>query len=191
VLNRAADLATRARPAPVDIETLDEAELFGFEVDDPVALLERAADDAAMRAALSKLNPVDRMVLVLHDGEGWGAKEIAEACGLAPAAAHKRIQRGRFRLANALNEPAGDPKPNEGHCVQYRSLAPDYLDGQLSDEQKAAVGAHLRECQFCPPLAQAVIGLREALERGCQPTDIHAQTSRFLRSLTQDERTVP
>jgi RNA polymerase sigma factor (sigma-70 family) len=183
-LNRASDLAPRgSAPLVLDVDSLADDDLFDFEVDDPADVLDRAADTAALRAALSRLAPVDRMVLALHDGEGWAAREIGEACGIGPAAAHKRVQRGRFRLARELaNAPATGPE-RDVLCASVRTLAPEYLDGSLDAQRSAVVEEHIKDCHRCPPLAQAVIGLRAALERGVGATRIHSDTHRFLRVL--------
>ena len=187
-LNRASELAARPGPVLVDVSELPEADLLDFEVDDPAEVLARAADTAAMRAALSRLAPVDRMVLALYDGEGWAAREIGEACGIGAAAAHKRVQRARFRLARELSAgPHDAPSPvhpvRDALCTSVRALAPEYLDGTLDPHRSAAVEEHIRGCELCPPLAQAVLGLRAALEQGVTVTDIHTDTGRFLRVL--------
>jgi RNA polymerase sigma factor (sigma-70 family) len=182
-LNRAYDLAARGGPVLVDVDDLAEDDLFDFEVDDPAEVLAKAHDTAVLRAALSRLSPVDRMVLALHDGEGWGAREIGQACGIGAAAAAKRVQRARFRLAKELT---ADSPPHPGRdelCTSVRALAPEYLDGTLDERRTAEVEAHIKACELCPPLAQAVLGLREALERGVAATGIHADTRRFLRVL--------
>jgi RNA polymerase sigma factor (sigma-70 family) len=182
-LNRAYDLAARGGPVLVDVDDLAEDDLFDFEVDDPAEVLAKAHDTATLRAALSRLSPVDRMVLALHDGEGWGAREVGQACGIGAAAAHKRVQRGRFRLAKELTAGSPPRPARDELCTSVRALAPDYLDGTLDEHRSTAVEDHIRACELCPPLAQAVLGLREALERGVLATGIHADTRRFLRVL--------
>lgn len=186
LLNRAQDLAGRMTAVPADVETLPDRLLFGFEIEDPAAVLERAHDTALLREALSRLAPLDRTVLALHDGEGWQVKEIAEACGLAPQAAHKRLQRARFRLAGALVGPQGPKAPTQGTCVDARGMAGDYFEGLLSAEDSAWMEAHLGACVHCPPIAQALMGLRKALEGGLDTTPLHADIARFLKVVTPE-----
>lgn len=186
LVNRARDLAGRARIVPVDVESLSDRRLFGFEVEDPAAVLERAHDAALLREAMTQLAPLDRTVLALHDGEGWPVKEIAEACGLEPAAAHKRLQRARFRLAGALVGPQAPKAASRETCVIARGMAGDYFEGVLSPDDRAWMEAHLSGCLNCPPIAQALMGLRGALEGGLDATPLHADVSRFLKVLSSD-----
>jgi RNA polymerase sigma-70 factor (ECF subfamily) len=164
LVNRAADLCRRPRVVvtPLDADTLES--LMDFEVDDVDSLLARAADIAELRAALSRLPAAERMVLALHDGEGWTARRVGEVCGLSTAAVHKRLQRARIRLARELlgvEERARRPSPQ---CRQVRAGAVDYVDGRLDDHHKRQIEEHIRGCALCPSLVQALIGLRAALE---------------------------
>lgn len=186
LLHRASDLARRIGARPVDVSAIPDAELFGFEVPNPQQVLERLADEGALRAALARLDPIDRMILVLHDGEGFAVREIGEAAGLSAAAAHKRLQRSRIKLASELGALEGPLPRASGRCLSTRVLAPDYLDGLLADAEREVVDAHLRDCPLCPPLAQAVLGLRAALERGVAPSEVGGEVSRFLRACTDD-----
>lgn len=187
VLNRATDLATKIGASPVDVTDIPDSELFGFEVVNPQQVLERSADEAALRAALSQLHPIDRMLLVLHDGEGFAAREIAEAAGLSAAAAHKRLQRSRIKLARELAAQVGPPPRASGRCLSTRVLAADYLEGLLADADRDVVDAHLRDCPLCPPLAQAVLGLRAALEQCVPSSPVRGEVTRSLRAFTGDE----
>jgi RNA polymerase sigma-70 factor (ECF subfamily) len=141
----------------------------------------------ALRAALSRLHPTDRMLLVLHDGEGFAAREIGEAAGLSAAAAHKRLQRSRIKLARELAALGGPPPRASGRCLSTRVLAADYLEGLLPDAEREVVDAHLRDCPLCPPLAQAVLGLRTALDQGVPPSPVRSEVTRYLRACTEGE----
>jgi RNA polymerase sigma factor (sigma-70 family) len=188
VTNRAADLAVRRSTVPVDVSTLPEEELAGLEVEDPATLLERAAEGQRMRTALARLGAVDRVMIVLHDGEGMPVKQIAQACGLAPATAHKRLQRARVRLVQAFLDPAtGDPSAESRFCLQCCEYAADYLNDELDEGKRAAIEAHLRACDRCPPLAQAAIGLREVLEKGIPASGLHDQLTSALRADSEPE----
>lgn len=183
VSNRAADLAVRPSAVTVDVSQVSDDELGGLEVDDPATLLERASEGQRMRSALSRLSPVDRVVLVLHDGEGMPVKQIAEACGLAPGAAHKRLQRARVRLVQAFLDPSTRLASAESRfCLQCCQFAADYLNDELDDDKRAAIEAHLHACDRCPPLAQAAIGLREVLDQGLAGSSVHDQITSALRA---------
>jgi RNA polymerase sigma-70 factor (ECF subfamily) len=185
VVNRARDVAARTEAVPV--AELPESELFGFELSDPAELVARAEDVDILRAALSRLSAQDRLILALHDGEGWSVPQIAEACGLETAAAHKRLQRGRFRLARELASPIALRVLSSHECVEVRALAAAYLDGALDTEGSRVVEEHLQTCDRCPPVAQAVIGLREVLRSGGQAGVLHEDVSRLLRMTVSDE----
>lgn len=160
--NRAADLARKRRLVRPSGEVDDPEQ---FEIGDALAVIERAEDAALLRCALSRLDPMDRAVLVLRDGEDWTAVEVAEGCGLSVEAVHKRLRRARLRLARELASddlPAVPSSPGT-ECRRARMAASAYLDGALDQATHRAVDEHLRQCIHCPPLLQALVGVREAL----------------------------
>jgi RNA polymerase sigma-70 factor (ECF subfamily) len=80
-------------------------------------LPERVADDVdaderlsrserlvRLQAALARLSPKRRAVLVLHDLEGLSIDRIAEVVGASPAAVRSRLRDGRKTLASLLSE---------------------------------------------------------------------------------------
>lgn len=181
--NRAADLAAKKTATPVDVMSLSELGILGVAAADPAALLARAADGERMRIALARLSAIDRVIVVLHDGEGMGVREIAEACGLNPAAAHKRLQRARVKLVKVLLDAATlAPAPQTRFCIECCTHAANYLQGNLDASQHAAIQEHLRICDRCPPLAQAAFGLREALDQGLPASSLHDQVTTALRA---------
>ena len=105
---------------------------------------------------------LERAAVALHDGEGFRASEVARLLDCSEDAAHKRIQRGRFRLAGVLNSPHDGPQPPLG-CKSARRNASAYLDGELRADQAREVELHLSDCRHCPPVIQAVIGIRRAM----------------------------
>lgn len=191
VVNRAMDLARRKRPEMTGLDSVTDSDLLELVIEDPDAVLERAADAAQLRAALSRLPTEDRMVLALHDGEGWSAREIAQTCGLKTEATHKRLQRGRLRLARELADGGRTGTPASPSCLRARMSASDYLDGRLDDVGRADIEEHLRHCERCPPLAQALIGLRAALHEGSYDTGIPATSSCYLRRMTGEDELLP
>ncbi|WP_256278419.1 zf-HC2 domain-containing protein [Rhodococcus erythropolis] len=42
-------------------------------------------------------------------------------------------------------------------------MASDYLDGRLDVDASARIDTHLQQCRRCPPIAQALIGIKTAL----------------------------
>lgn len=166
LVNRAIDLCRRARQnALTGLDTIDDEHLLDLGIDDPVAVIAAAEDTARLRVALSRLAPDERMILVLHEGEGWSARRIGEICGLPTATVHKRLQRGRVRLLGVLaGTVGGGGRPPES-CRPARSGASDYVDGLLDDAQVRELEAHIESCIRCPALVQALLGLKAALGR--------------------------
>lgn len=147
----------------IDDDTPEFAWL-GMTVADPAAIVTAAEDEHQLRSALRTLAPVDRAAVVLSDGEGWTAQDIGLALGLSVEAAHKRIQRGRFRLADALRAATGQLERRAPvSCLGVRQLCSAYLDGVLGDQDRRRVDEHLRSCEYCPPLAQALAGIKQIL----------------------------
>jgi RNA polymerase sigma-70 factor (ECF subfamily) len=184
LVNRAIDLCRRSahhNTVALDAQTLEG--LADFEIDDVDALLARASDAADLRAAMSLLSTDERMVLGLHDGEGWTARRIGEVCGVPTATIHKRLQRGRLRLARALNDVDALPRASTGACLQVRSGASDYIDGVLEEPRSSALEEHVRGCPRCPSLVQALIGIKAALNRADIPADPPIDLVETLRAL--------
>ncbi|MBI4705729.1 MAG: RNA polymerase sigma factor [Deltaproteobacteria bacterium] len=67
------------------------------------ALLVRQRAERARRA-LAAVRPSEREALVLRYGAGLGFDEIGQACGIAEAAARKRVSRGVAALRETLRE---------------------------------------------------------------------------------------
>ena len=55
---------------------------------------------------LTRLNPADRFVLLLLDGEGWSVKEIAERMGWTATNVKVRAFRARLKLRRAMEDPS-------------------------------------------------------------------------------------
>ncbi len=184
LVNRAADLCRRPGVTlhPLDADTVEA--LMDFEVDDVDAVLRRAADTAELRAALSRLPTDERMVLALHDGEGWTARRVGEVCGLTTAAVHKRVQRGRLRLSRELVGVQGRARRPSPQCRRVRAHALNYVDGRLDSDVNGQVEAHIRACALCPALVQALVGLRAALMYVPGSPDAPEDVTRALRAIS-------
>lgn len=79
-------------------------------LDDEAALLPaRAAGDGSpalkmdLEAAIARLPPAARQVLVLYDIEGYQHEEIAEMLGIAPGTSKAHLFRARRQLREALS----------------------------------------------------------------------------------------
>jgi hypothetical protein len=124
-----------------------------------------AEQEDRLRSALRMLPHDELLAVVLVDGEGWRAAEVATVCACSAGAVHKRVQRARKRLALHLASVTGQRprRPVSAVCHGARGLASDYLDRRLSPQQRAEVEAHLRSCERCPPVLRALQGIVTAL----------------------------
>jgi len=89
-------------PAAGSIDEFDEAIHGGAEHDDPQSLLLRAADAQNLHAALERLPPEFREVLVLRELEECSYKEIASITNLKIGTVMSRLARARERLQREL-----------------------------------------------------------------------------------------
>jgi RNA polymerase sigma-70 factor (ECF subfamily) len=62
-------------------------------------------------AAIRKLKPQDREIVMLHAWEELSRPVIAEMMGMSKAAIDQRIHRSYRRLARMLGPVAGTPRP--------------------------------------------------------------------------------
>lgn len=133
---------------------------------DPAIVAERAAERAELQDALLRLPFTHRVVVVLHDAEGWRLPEIAALLGIGLPAAKQRLRRGRMMLVSALAEGQERHMANEGvpmSCWQARGSVSDYIDGGLGSAERSLLEAHLAGCATCPPLLAGLLGVRASL----------------------------
>jgi len=139
-------------------------ELLMPDVEDPAGVVAAAEDEERMRAALRALAEPDRVALVLHDGEGWTAAQVAELLGTGVAAAQKRVQRARSKLVGSLASAVASRAP-AGACTSARRQAHGLLDGGLDPRARHTLERHLASCPHCPAALQAATGVLARLRR--------------------------
>ncbi len=61
-------------------------------------------DSEKLRQALASLNPEQRAAVVLHDLNGFKAREIADGAGVALPTVKSHLRRGRQALVSLLAE---------------------------------------------------------------------------------------
>lgn len=161
------------REVPVEAAEADWRD-DAFSVD-AEAVVERAATRAELEDALARLPYVYRSAVVLHDVDGRTAAEVASIHDVGLAAAKQRIRRGRMALVRALatgHERRLATKGVPMRCWDARRHVSDYLDGELVDDVRRGVEAHLAACPTCPPLYAALVGVHGELGRLRDPDSV-------------------
>jgi RNA polymerase sigma-70 factor, ECF subfamily len=99
--NAAHDILRRGARAPVPTEEVPEQVATGTAIEDSVALR------LDLREALAQLPEDYRQAVAMHDLGGVPYEEIATLTGVSLGTVKSRISRGRRRLAELLEQPAG------------------------------------------------------------------------------------
>ncbi|HXZ28193.1 MAG TPA: sigma-70 family RNA polymerase sigma factor, partial [Terriglobales bacterium] len=133
--------------------------LAGGDHPTPEAAVLRGEAAARLQAAVQKLPPAYRVILVLHDMEELSAAEIARVTGLREPTVRVRLHRARLFLRNELAgagkrraRRAPRPAPSAARprrCRQLFAALSDYLDDALDDTLCDALEKHLDGCQPC------------------------------------------
>lgn len=79
------------------------------EDDSPEMLAARSRLAETLGAALQELPPRDRGIVLLADGQGWTAPEIAESLSMTPGSVRTRLSRAHAKLRHALTEAGAGP----------------------------------------------------------------------------------
>jgi RNA polymerase sigma-70 factor, ECF subfamily len=138
----------------------------------------RSEEAGRLRAAIQKLPPQYRIVLVLRDMEGLTDEEVAEITGLRSGTVRVRLHRARLfvrkelmktwkPLQRASSQAAvvTDPESHRPHrCKQMFAELSDYLDEQLDDSLCVELEKHLDGCGPC----QVFLASLEATIQECR-----------------------
>jgi RNA polymerase sigma-70 factor (ECF subfamily) len=133
---------------------------------DAEVVVARSETAEEVRDALVRLPYAYRSVLVLHDGLGWTAREIAEVMELGLPATKQRLRRGRMMLVSAMargHERRVATSDVPLRCWDARQHVSAYLDGELPHGTAQAVERHLAACPTCPPLYASLVSVRDAM----------------------------
>lgn len=104
----------------------------------------------ALEAAVAKLEPEHREVILLRDVEGLTANEVATILGLSVVAVKSRLHRARLCLRETLVPLLDDPIVVKGPgCPEVISLYSQKLEDELSAEVCADIEEHLKRCGAC------------------------------------------
>ena len=133
---------------------------------DPERSLLRHESAEQLRAAIDKLPPEYRLVLVLHDMEELSTEEVAKISGLRPGTVRVRLHRARLFLRKELSRPGKRAKkaPRPRHCREMFAALSDYLDEELPADLCREIEQHMGGCRPCETFLDS---LRETVRR-CQ-----------------------
>jgi RNA polymerase sigma-70 factor, ECF subfamily len=139
-------------------------------------LLGREARET-VAAALDKLDPDWREVIVLRDIEGLSAAEVAEVTGTSVAAVKSRLHRARTALReNLLGVVGGEPAtPAPASCPDVLTMLSKKLEDEISPDVCAKMEAHLEGCPHCKSLCDSLkqtLAVCSALPTPSVPTQV-------------------
>src|SRR5438876_9467354 len=109
-----------------------------------------------IRRALGHLAFNQRAALVMRELEGRSYAEIAEILELSPSAVERMLSRARRALREQLETSLT--------CGEAELAISKQLDGRLGRAEKAALRAHLRECDECATFARRQRAQRTAIK---------------------------
>ena len=120
-------------------------------------LVEREEADA-VRAALERLTPRERDVLVAHEVEGQDTRSLADRLGSTPGAVAAQLARSRARLrVEYLIELDRDPP-----TPQCRPVLVSLSGGDRRRQAELDAGYHLLDCDYCAAVSQPLFDRRVA-----------------------------
>ena len=105
-LNRSLQERRRRKPVVVDAEPLELLARWedpDYRVD-PAVVAARRSETETLQGLLDELPDAYRTALLLHDGQGLSASELAEATGIPLGTAKSNIRRSRLALYALLGE---------------------------------------------------------------------------------------
>jgi RNA polymerase sigma-70 factor (ECF subfamily) len=153
----------RTKGAPAYHETLDKAMLEGSpdaaeKSTTPEQMLLGREVREAVAAALDRLDPDWREVIVLRDIEGLGAAEVADVTGVSVAAVKSRLHRARAALREELLQlVGGEPTmPAAPSCPDVLTMLSKKLEDEISPDVCASMEEHLEGCPHCRSLCDSL-----------------------------------
>ena len=146
----------RSKFAPSGEESLEQGGAReALALVDPAKLPEEALAgrelEAALERAIGKLDPMYREVLVLRDGEGLTAPEVAEVLGLSVQAVKTRLHRARLAVRDELAPLMDVPEASDptSLCPDVLTTFSRHLEGEIDSDVCAAMEKHLDVCPRC------------------------------------------
>jgi RNA polymerase sigma-70 factor (ECF subfamily) len=168
----------------------------------------RSEEAGRLRAAIQRLPPQYRIVLVLRDMEGLSDEEVAEITGLRSGTVRVRLHRARLFVRKELmktrkqvpyksigwRSAAAEP-PKPARCKALFAELSDYLDEQLDDSLCEELEKHFDGCQPCKAFLASLEATIEECRRAPVQAPDHATAaklrqqilSRYQRAMAKSE----
>lgn len=150
-----------------------------------------------LHAAVLKLPPQYRIVLVLHDMEELDTELVARILSLEPGAVRVRLHRARLlvrkecsKAIRGRRQERSSPKKPASRPTECREIfanLSDYLDGELPPTTCEQMRSHIEACPTCLAFIQ---DLKRAIDR-CRSLDFCHRTDAppaLRRLLTEEYR---
>ncbi len=148
-------------------------------------------DAARVHAAVLRLPPKYRLVLVLHDMEDLNNTEVARITGLQEGTVRVRLHRARLFVRRELAAPSQKPvksprkqrKPVD--CQRIFAGLSDYMDGTVDDLTCQTFQKHIQDCVPCISFLEDLV---RAVER-CRSyeVDCPSETADTVRKVLLQE----
>jgi RNA polymerase sigma-70 factor (ECF subfamily) len=164
---------------------------------DPEVLAMKKEQAQHLRAAIAKLPPDYRIVLVLREMEGLSDEEVAEVTGITRANVRVRLHRARAFVRKELMKlwrgyerkkkgydlvAAEAPPARPADCKAMFAELSNYLDEELDDSLCRELESHLHDCEPC----QAFIATLEAAIDHCRSAPAEAPDGERCAKLRED-----
>ncbi|HXF73777.1 MAG TPA: sigma-70 family RNA polymerase sigma factor [Actinomycetota bacterium] len=157
------------RPVPDPLVVPEDA--------DPAQVVEiRESVRLAFVAALQRLPPRQRAVLILREVLGWRAAEVADLLGTSVAAVNSALQRARATL-DATGDPRGEPRPIGD---VERELLERYVDAFERYDLDALTSLLHRDAAWTMPPYRLWLRTHEDVRRWCLGPGIGCLGSRLV-----------
>ncbi len=170
----------RSKFAPSEVRSLDDVgphhdEALSDAAPLPDEALASKEVERALNEAIKALPPMYREVLLLRDGEGLTAPEVAEVIGVSVQAVKSRLHRARATVREALAPVLGGlPDAPATGCPDVVRLFSKHLEGEISGAACAEMEAHVQACARCRGLCDSLTRTLALCSRAGADADVPA-----------------
>jgi RNA polymerase sigma-70 factor, ECF subfamily len=139
----------------------------------PEQSLLRKENAAELAAAVLRIPPQYRQVLVLHDMEELDTPEVAAIMGIREGTVRVRLHRARAFLRNELTvRPRAKTRKSGPKPITCRALfarLSDYIDHQIDPGVCERLDAHLEDCAPCQAYLASLEETVQRCRKHCPP----------------------